>query len=68
LIWAIGFWTIGGASAAAGTPAVAINNPAANHSAKANFFLPSNCFLPDHQRLFDTRDRQPVGSEMSNLR
>jgi len=33
-------WAIGAASSARGMPAVAINNPAANHSAKPNFFLP----------------------------
>jgi hypothetical protein len=31
---------IGATSSARGTPAVAINNAAANHSATPNFFLP----------------------------
>jgi hypothetical protein len=51
LIWAIGFWAVGGASAAEGTaprvaPAAAIKNAAANHSAKLKFFLPANFFRP----------------------
>ena len=46
LIWAIGFWTIGGASAAEGIPPAVINNAAAKHSTKPNFFLPTNFFLP----------------------
>jgi hypothetical protein len=44
--WAIGFWAIGGASAAEGIPAAVINNAAAKHSTKPNFFLPTNFFLP----------------------
>ena len=39
-------WPIGGVSAAERTPAIAISNVAANHSAAANFFVPANFFLP----------------------
>ena len=39
-------WAIGGASAAEGIPAAVINNAAAKHSTKPNFFLPTNFFLP----------------------
>jgi hypothetical protein len=51
LTWAIGFWAVGGASAAKGTapgvaPTAAIENAAANHVGKPKFFLPANFFLP----------------------
>jgi hypothetical protein len=46
LIWAIGFWAIGGASAAEGIATAAINNAAAKPSTKPNLFRPANFFLP----------------------
>jgi hypothetical protein len=60
-------WAIGEVSAAQGTPAVAINNAAANHSARPKFFLPANFFLSVDQGLLDTRVRQAAGSKMSNF-
>jgi hypothetical protein len=46
LIWAIGFWAFGGASAAEGIPAAAIDNAAAKPSSKPDFFLPANFLSP----------------------
>jgi hypothetical protein len=38
-------WAIGEVSAVDGAPAVAINDAAANHSTKLNFFRPAKFFL-----------------------